>query len=763
MASKQGNYDGPKPTPYRKWRAEIDSAEKNLKKSHERAREVVKRFLDERDMLTGDKKWFNIFHANTVILQSALYSQLPKPVVSRKYKDYQDEVARVAAIIIERNITQDLDDPDDTFDATMRHCVEDRLVPGISQAWLRLETSTEEYLPESQPETEATKDEEQESYLSITDQKVCVDYVFWGDFLFSPCRVWEERRWVGRIVYMDRDELVERWGKDVGNKIPLDFTVNETKRDETQGSTPREEDVKKARIYEIWSRKDRKVLWLSKGLPRIIEEIDDPLGLKDFDPCPRPMLANISTSNTAPRPDFYMIQDQYYELDNINNRISLLVKACKVVGVYDKGAAGVARMLKEGFDNDLVPVDNWAMFAEKGGIKGQVDWLPLEVVVAALVQLNDARERIKAQIYELTGISDIVRGASKASETLGAQEIKAKFASVRIKKLQDEVGRFASDIMRLKAEIMVKHFEPELLAAKSNIMMTEQDPAVVQQAMDLLKDEGGFEWRIDVSADTMAQTDYELEKKERTEFLTAVSGYLEKAGALIMQKPETAPLLTGMLKWAVAGFRNAAEIEGMIDKELDNLTKNPPQPKPDEGQQKMEMEKQKIDAKAQADQQKAQNDLQIAQQKAQIELMQAKMEMQMEQQRLQFEMQVERQKAELEIQKMQMELMFEQKSNQLKLGMEQQMGQTKMALQAAQGQQQVELGRQKVNQELELGEQQHRQEMDMQRESHQQELDLGEESHKSELKHGDEMSKANVAAKKAEAKAVPKTNSGAHK
>lgn len=704
-------------TPYQKWMAEITAAEKNLKKSHERAKNIVRRYLDERDVLTKDNKWFNIFYANTSILESALYSQIPKPIVSRRYKDYQDQVARVAALIVERNITQDLDDPDDTFDSTMRHCVQDRLVPGLAQAWLRLETKTEELeTPEPQPDM-YPEDSSEETYKRITDQRVCVDYVFWGDFLYSPCRVWEEGRWVARKVYMDRDELVDRWGEDVGNKIPCNYSAALNKRDDTEGSTPKDDEIKKAVIYEIWSRKDKTVIWLSKGMTQIIEVKEDFLKLKGFYPCPKPMLANVSTSNTAFRPDFYMIQDQYNELDSVNNRIAMLIKACKVVGVYDKSAPGVARMLKEGFDNDLIPVDNWAAFAEKGGIKGQIDWLPLEVVVSAINQLNDARERIKAQIYELTGISDIVRGASKASETLGAQEIKAKFASVRIKKLQDEVARFASDIMRIKAEIQIRHFDPQILAIKSNIMQTEMvdgqpDMATIQQALDLLQTEEGFEWRIEVSADTISQTDYELEKKERIEFLTAVSGYLEKAGAIMMQKPEAAPLLVGMLKWAVAGFRNATEIEGMIDKELDALQKSPPPPKPDPEQAKAEAENQKNQAKLQMDQQKQQGDMAIAQQKAQLELMQAKMEFQMEQQRLTMELEAEKQRLALEQQRMQMEMMFDQRMEQMKLQHAQAANEMQLQTDAAQASQQLQLGAAQHSQQLEQSQQQSQQQLD---------------------------------------------------
>lgn len=717
-ASKKSaaKYDGEKQlSPYQRWVAEIDAAEKNLKKSHQRGRETVRRFLDERDLLTKDSKWFNIFYANTSILESALYSQIPKPTVSRKYKDYQDQVARVASIIIERNITQDLDDPEDTFDAMMRHCVEDRLVPGLAQAWLRLETDTEEYLPSPQPGMTTGEDSEEdgEPYLKITDQKVCIDYVFWEDFIFSPCRVWEENRWGGRIVYMDRQALIKRWGERVGKLIPCNHSYKMNRQQESEGSTPKDDEIKKAKIYELWDRSTKKVVWLSRGMTQIIEEIDDPLGLKGFYPFPKPMLANVSTSNTAYRPDFYMLQDQYNELDSVNNRISMLIRACKVVGVYDKSSPGVARMLKEGFDNDLIPVDNWAMFAEKGGLKGQIDWLPLEVVVAAIIQLNDARERIKGQIYEMTGIADIVRGATKASETLGAQEIKAKFASVRIKKLQDEVARFASDIMRIKAEIMCKHFDPEILAMRSNIMETElleDQPNVplIQQALDLIQSEEGFEWRIEVTADSIAQTDYELEKQTRVEFLTAVSSYLEKAGAIIMQKPEASPLLVGLLKWAVAGFRNAQEIEGMIDKELDALQKNPPQPKEDPEAAKAKLEQDKAQAKMQADQQKSQTDLALAKQKADIELMQAKMEMQMEQQRLQMEMQAERQRLQLEAQRQQMEMMFAQRMEQMKLEMATAANEQKLVA----GQQQMELKQQQGQQNLELQQQQGQQQME---------------------------------------------------
>jgi len=676
-------------TPYKRWDSEIIAAEKELDKFYKRGNTVTRKFLDERDTLDANNKWFNIFYANTNILESAIYAQLPKPAVSRKYTDYNDEVGRVAALIIERGITQDLDDPTDNFDNCMRHCVQDRLVPGLAAAWLRLETDTEEISIPPTPgndvyDAEDIK-EEQPPMQKITDQRVCVDYIFWRDFLWSPCRVWEERRWVGRKAYLTREELVERFGEEIGKAVPLNYSVSEADNKASGAMfTPKEDVLKKAVVYEIWDRVKKEVIWFTKGFGKLLDTRPDPLGLKGFDPCPKPMLANISTSNTTPRPDYYMIQDQYVELDVINNRISMLVKACKVVGVYDKAAVGVSRMLKEGFDNDLIPVDNWAMFAEKGGLKGQIDWLPLEQVVQALRELNGAREVIKGQIYELTGIADIVRGASKASETLGAQQIKAQFASVRIKKLQDEVARFASEIMRIKAEIMIGHFDPQILIKKSNIMVTGNDE-YVQPAMELLQNSEEFEWRIQVNADTMSQADYAMEKQDRIEFMTAVSKFMSQVGPMLEAAPEAAPVLVGLLKWTVAGFRGARDIEGMLDKALDGLSKQPDQPKgPSPEELKAKAESDKMQQEAQLAQQKAQQEMQVEQQKAQLEQQRLQMEMAAEQQRIQMEALAEQQRLALEQQRQQMDLAFERMMNQLGLQSAKDMAEVKLETARAQ-------------------------------------------------------------------------------
>ena len=102
--------DPSKLTPIQLWMTEIAYAEQELKKFHERARKVIRRYVDERDAVDAQMRWLNLFYANTKILRAALYSQAPQPEVKRKFLDYRDQLARVAATILQRSITPDTDD-----------------------------------------------------------------------------------------------------------------------------------------------------------------------------------------------------------------------------------------------------------------------------------------------------------------------------------------------------------------------------------------------------------------------------------------------------------------------------------------------------------------------------------------------------------------------------------------------------------------------------------------------------------------------------
>jgi len=409
--------------------------------------------------------------------------------------------------------------------------------------------------------------------------------VLWRDFLHQPSRTWEEVTWVARQVYMYRADLHQRFDKMLGaaavETIPCDHEPKGLDKSE-HGKSRESSELKQAKIWEIWDKRTSQAIWVCEGFDRVLDKKQDPLKLDGFFPCPRPLFATITTDNLVPVPDYCQYQDQAEELDQLTARINLLTKAVRVAGVYDATADGVKRLLAETAENVLIPVNSWAKFTEKGGMKGVVDWLPLEQIVQALEQLRMAREGVKQTIYEITGLADIIRGATDPNETLGAQQIKSRFASLRIQELQNDMARFTSDVLRMKAQIICTHFQPQTILQMSGFdqTMDGQDPGVTQQALALLKSQPIRSFRIEVNSDSMVELDVEQEKQARVEFLGAVGGFLNSALPVAQAAPAMLPLIGEMLRFGVRGFRVSREIEAAFDnamKEAQNAPMVPPE------------------------------------------------------------------------------------------------------------------------------------------------------------------------------------------
>ena len=66
-----------------------------------------------------------------------------------------------------------------------------------------------------------------------------------------------------------------------------------------------------------------------------------------------------------------------------------------------------------------------------------------------------------------------MRGTTDARETLGGQRLKTNNTGTRLQRRQNEVARFARDIVRIMADIMSQHFSPVSLIEASGALYTE--------------------------------------------------------------------------------------------------------------------------------------------------------------------------------------------------------------------------------------------------------------------------------------------------
>lgn len=636
-------------TGVQKWLNTISSYDNEFKKWEARTNKIVKRYRDDnRTQNTNETAKFNILWSNVQTLIPAVYARLPKANVSRRFGD-NDPVARVASQLIERALDFEIEHYPD-FRASMKHAVEDRFLGGRGVAWVRYEPHVRtQDMPEDGLQITEDVDEVdeygnqvktamgglagEEPQEEIEYECAPTDYVHWKDFGHSVARTWEEVTAVWRWVYMTKESLAERFGEELAKKVPLDAGP-ETNKQYSQGS----KDFTRAKICEIWDKETGKVCWISKSYPQVLDERDDPLGLENFFPCAKPLYATMTSDTLVPVPDFVLYQDQATELDILTDRIDGLVKALRVRGVYDASQPALQRLLTEGDNNTLIPVDKWMGFSEKGGLKGSIDLLPIDTLSAALIQCYRARDEIKAQIYEITGISDIVRGQTSASETATAQQIKGQYAGLRLRSMQEDVALFASELFQLKAQVICTKFQPSTILqyAAANAMQPA-DQALIPQAIQLLQDKPLRSFRIQVDADSLVQIDENQNKRDRVEFLQAMGGFLTQAVPMGQQMPELVPMLVELVKFGVSAYKKAEPIEGTIDQAMDQLqqkqqmaSQQPPQPDPE--MVKMQIEQQREQARAEAD-------IQVEQIKMQSEAALEKQKQDFEAWKVQFEAQ----------------------------------------------------------------------------------------------------------------------------
>jgi hypothetical protein len=624
------------------WFNALELSKKEMAKWQERGEKIVKRYRDERAEF-GSGRRYNILWSNIRTLLPAVYAKKPKAECQRRHKD-ADPVGRAAAQVLERALQYEIDQYSD-FDSALRHTILDRLLPGRGVAWVRFEPGYTPGQPEDVGESMITDDVEPEMDNTLELETSPVDYVYWKDFRSSPARTWEEVTWVARRVYMSKDEGIERFGDDF-KTIPLSHEPIGT--DDLKRDGVNTENMKKAVVWEIWDKPTKTVSWVAVGAPDILDTKDDPLELDCFFPCPKPLFATLTTDSLVPVADYIMYQDQANELDTLTERIGKLVEAVKVVGVYDASQSGVQRMLNEGVDNTLIPIDTWAAFGEKGGLKGTIDFLPLDMIVSALQQLYAARDQAKQVIYEVTGLSDIIRGASVASETATAQQIKSQYASLRLKEMQSDVARFASDILRIKAQIMCAFYRPQSLIAISGMDQTA-DAQLLPQAMQLLQNDILRVFRIEVETDSLVELDEAQEKSDRMEFLQAAGSFIREA---IQAPPQLAPLMGEMLMFGVRSFKAGKSMEASLEqfiKDAQEQAKQPQQPQqPDPEMMKLQATQQVEQGRMQLEQAKMQAASQVEQGKFHLEQAKMQASQQLEQMRMQAQAQAAEQKAQLD-------------------------------------------------------------------------------------------------------------------
>jgi hypothetical protein len=404
----------------------------------------------------------------------------------------------------------------------------------------------------------------------------------------------------------------DKWGSKTAAK--LEFSQPKSK-EMTQRDANEAASGQRAIVHEVWDKRKRMVYWASEGSSEIIDVQKDELELENFWPCPEPMFDNTTTSAWVPRPDWAMHQDQYKELELVSARIWKLVEAVKVNGAYNKTFGTSLQKLLTSPPGTIIPVDDMQRIGEKGGLKGIIDFLPIEMIVAALDKLRDYRNEVIQAIYMFTGLADLMHGqsTSEVATTATERRIQAKFASVRLQAKQDRIAKFVTEAARIETEIMAKKFSVETIVECSNIeRASPADAQIAMQAAQFIKSNlSGY--RIDVKSEAISMQNFAELKEERSGFITSLSSFIQAVAPMVQMVPQALPLMLNLMKWSVAAYKGATSIEGEFDQAIATATTAlqqaqaqpqqgpPPDPKLMTVQAKAQGDLAKVQAETQAD------------------------------------------------------------------------------------------------------------------------------------------------------------------
>lgn len=619
-----------------KWVNLLGDARAALDSYNDLCARVNEQYADmERLRSSGRDREFAMFWANLEVLRPSIYARAPVPVVQPRFSD-RKPLPRKAAEVLERALVTLTAESD--LHPVLKQTRDDVARLGRGVAWVRM-----------------------------VDGDVEFDHVQPEDFLHDPARKWSEVRWVARRNYIPVEDLGEIFkGADLERTQPATDRKPLKHHDEVE-------------VWEIWHRHENAVVWVAEDYRYAFARKKPPIDLTGFFPCPRPAYGTLQPGSLIPVPDMVYYRDQLEEINDLTGRISGLTAALQVKGFYDASKPDVGDAIQTALraHNDaaiMVPVPGLSSL-QAGGSGALIEWMPLQQVAATIQQCIELRRQLIDDIYQISGLSDIMRGATDANETATAQNLKAQYGSIRIRERQEEMVRMARDLYRIATEMLAEKMDRKKLLSMAQIDdlpsdadVRKQIKALEQQAQAMavqaqqaaasgqpvppeqveqaqaqfqaeltqinatittdkvfafISEQRTRAFALDVETDSTIAANEDAEKQRRLEFMGALGQFLPQAMQAVQLMPESAPLMAQAIRFVASGFR-AREMDQVIDDFAEKVEEAAKQPRPDpQAAQKAEAEgkAQMEQAKLQAEQQKAAQDAQIESMKAQADVM----------------------------------------------------------------------------------------------------------------------------------------------
>ena len=514
-----------------KWLERIRLADKREEEWVESAEDAERAFLAGCDGSEKPAPEFNIVHSNVETIVPAVYNSAGKPDIRPRHNN-ADPVAKVVADILERAILTMVDDS--RMVAEVEASAQDVFVAGRGIVRVKFDMDMTEQMtlgPDGFPV----------AVPMVTNERVKFEVVSWRDFRMGPATRWDEVPWVAFRHCLTQEAL-----EGIEDEALRDLQPDPE-------NVASDEDV---HVWEIWCRETGNVYLIVGENSRVLSVKPDPLGLTGFFPCAAPVQPIAATGRMTPVCPFKVYETLADELDMITRRIRGLTDVLKAKGAI-AGDTGDLQALADADDGDIVPLAEMENIMSQGGLEKAIMWWPIDRIIQVIRELNVQREQTKQAIYEITGISDIVRGQSAASETATAQQIKTQWGSLRVKKMQRLIERQVRELFVMTAEIISSKFTPQTLQKLAGMQIPPEAMPLLQKPLD--------HYRIDVESDSTVRADLESGRREMAEFLAGTAQFFTAMAPIVAQAPAAAGPAVEMYSAFARQFNLGKQAEDALD------------------------------------------------------------------------------------------------------------------------------------------------------------------------------------------------------
>lgn len=313
----------------------------------------------------------------------------------------------------------------------------------------------------------------------------------------------------------------------------------------------------------------------------------DIYGLSGFFPCTAPLVINQSTREFWPTPEYFQVQDILDDIHSIVGRMFLLTKAIRVRFLFDSGITELKQLIGETGEGGGLGVPNLeqSLMNNNGKLSNLVAYFPVAEMIEGLQNMYQAFEQRLNMFYQLTGISDLIRGQTNpdSDKTFGERQMEGKFSLNRVEPLQRKVQEWIKDNYQLMMEMALKMFSPESL--DQYITPQTLDPEDKQRytaSLELLKSNKRRRFRVDFETDSTIAINEQWRKKQATELANTLTKAMELVANVAETQPELAATELAVLKHLIGEFSDGKLFIDEIQDSIEQVIQKVSQPKPQE-------------------------------------------------------------------------------------------------------------------------------------------------------------------------------------